>query len=256
MARKKSPGPTDRELAILGVLWERGAGTVREVHEALDDDAQTGYTTTLKLMQIMVEKGLLVREDDASFVSRTSRPRIADGTSTGPPSRRSGRRKSFCRTCSIGSSQARRPSSSCGPCPPGKSRRRNSRKSGRCWTKSRENDYATVGEPVLAKHDRTIGLDARALSVAGDCGRPAAGGAAATPAPRRANLRYAVACGALALMAVLPLITMQLVEVPGPVAEAGPPPAVSLPAAATPVIVDMVDELPPMHRCRPWRRRI
>ena len=64
MARKKSSGPTDRELAILGVLWERGPSTVREVHEALDQDSQTGYTTTLKLMQIMVEKGLLVREDD------------------------------------------------------------------------------------------------------------------------------------------------------------------------------------------------
>jgi BlaI family transcriptional regulator, penicillinase repressor len=66
MARKKSPGPTDRELAILGVLWAKGPSTVREVHEALDQDAQTGYTTTLKLMQIMVEKGLLVREDDGS----------------------------------------------------------------------------------------------------------------------------------------------------------------------------------------------
>jgi predicted transcriptional regulator len=63
VARKKSPGPTDRELAILGVLWEKGPSTVREVHDALDQDAQTGYTTTLKLMQIMVEKGLLVRED-------------------------------------------------------------------------------------------------------------------------------------------------------------------------------------------------
>lgn len=64
MARKKSPGPTDRELAILGVLWERGPSTVREVHETLDENGQTGYTTTLKLMQIMVEKDLLVREDD------------------------------------------------------------------------------------------------------------------------------------------------------------------------------------------------
>lgn len=64
MPRKKSLGPTDRELAILGVLWERGPSPVREVHEALEPDAQTGYTTTLKLMQIMVEKGLLVREDD------------------------------------------------------------------------------------------------------------------------------------------------------------------------------------------------
>lgn len=66
MSRKRSPGPTDRELAILGVLWVKGAGTVREVHEALEPDARTGYTTTLKLMQIMVEKGLLVREEGGS----------------------------------------------------------------------------------------------------------------------------------------------------------------------------------------------
>ena len=64
MARKKTVGPTDRELAILAVLWEKGAGTVRDVHEALHQEVETGYTTTLKLMQIMVEKGLLVREDD------------------------------------------------------------------------------------------------------------------------------------------------------------------------------------------------
>jgi BlaI family penicillinase repressor len=64
MARKKTAGPTERELAILGVLWEKGAATVREIHEALHQDVETGYTTTLKLMQIMVEKGLLAREDD------------------------------------------------------------------------------------------------------------------------------------------------------------------------------------------------
>jgi len=64
MARKKTTGPTGRELAILSVLWERGPSTVRDVHEALHQDTETGYTTTLKLMQIMVEKGLLVREDD------------------------------------------------------------------------------------------------------------------------------------------------------------------------------------------------
>jgi len=63
MARKKTLGPTDGELAILGVLWDRGPSTVREVHEALYQGAGTGYTTTLKLMQIMVDKGLLVRED-------------------------------------------------------------------------------------------------------------------------------------------------------------------------------------------------
>ena len=64
MARKKTTGPTDRELAILGVLWERGPSTVRQVHETLHSEAETGYTTTLKLMQIMAEKGLLVRSDD------------------------------------------------------------------------------------------------------------------------------------------------------------------------------------------------
>jgi predicted transcriptional regulator len=63
MARHKRPGPTDRELAILAVLWERGPSTVREVHETLHADAETGYTTTLKLMQIMAEKGLLLRKD-------------------------------------------------------------------------------------------------------------------------------------------------------------------------------------------------
>jgi len=65
MARRRTSGPTDRELAILSVLWERGPSTVREVHEALhQEEGETGYTTTLKLMQIMVEKGLLVREED------------------------------------------------------------------------------------------------------------------------------------------------------------------------------------------------
>lgn len=63
MARKKTAGPTDRELAILSVLWAKGPSTVRDVHEALHADSETGYTTTLKLMQIMAEKGLLVRKD-------------------------------------------------------------------------------------------------------------------------------------------------------------------------------------------------
>lgn len=63
MARKKTAGPTEREVAILAVLWEKGPSTVRQVHEALHANAETGYTTTLKLMQIMAEKGLLVRAD-------------------------------------------------------------------------------------------------------------------------------------------------------------------------------------------------
>ena len=62
MARHRKPGPTDRELAILSVLWDRGPSTVRAVHETLHPDSETGYTTTLKLMQIMAEKGLLSRK--------------------------------------------------------------------------------------------------------------------------------------------------------------------------------------------------
>ena len=59
------PRPTDSELAILRVLWERGPSTVRHVHEALAGTRETGYTTTLKLMQIMAEKGLVERNEDA-----------------------------------------------------------------------------------------------------------------------------------------------------------------------------------------------
>ena len=57
------PRPTDTELAILRVLWENGSATVRQVHEALAGARDTGYTTTLKLMQIMTEKGLVTRDE-------------------------------------------------------------------------------------------------------------------------------------------------------------------------------------------------
>jgi predicted transcriptional regulator len=63
MARHKNPRPTDRELTILQILWDKGPSTVREVNEAMNRDEDTGYTTTLKLMQIMTEKGLLNRDD-------------------------------------------------------------------------------------------------------------------------------------------------------------------------------------------------
>jgi predicted transcriptional regulator len=58
--RTHLPRPTDSELAILRVLWERGPSTVREVQEAL---SASGYTTLLKLLQIMTEKGLVVRDE-------------------------------------------------------------------------------------------------------------------------------------------------------------------------------------------------
>jgi predicted transcriptional regulator len=62
MGRKKAAGPTEMELQILSVLWARGPSTVRAVNTLMNEDQRTGYTTTLKLMQIMHEKGLLTRD--------------------------------------------------------------------------------------------------------------------------------------------------------------------------------------------------
>jgi BlaI family penicillinase repressor len=57
------PKPTDAELAILRVLWERGPSTVRQVHDVLLRERPTAYTTALKLLQIMTEKGLVRRDE-------------------------------------------------------------------------------------------------------------------------------------------------------------------------------------------------
>ena len=64
MPKRKTPRPTDTELEILRVLWRRGPSTVREVHEALASTHPTVYTTVLKLMQIMAEKGLVRRNEE------------------------------------------------------------------------------------------------------------------------------------------------------------------------------------------------
>jgi BlaI family transcriptional regulator, penicillinase repressor len=58
----KTPRPTDAELAILRVLWEQGACTVRQVHEALSRERPSAYTTSLKMLQIMTDKGLVRRD--------------------------------------------------------------------------------------------------------------------------------------------------------------------------------------------------
>ncbi|MHC4526054.1 MAG: BlaI/MecI/CopY family transcriptional regulator, partial [Planctomycetota bacterium] len=63
MAREKANGPTEKELAILKVLWSRGPSTVRQVNDEINKQLETGYTTTLKLMQIMTDKGLLIRDN-------------------------------------------------------------------------------------------------------------------------------------------------------------------------------------------------
>ena len=65
MEKSPIPKPTVMELAILRVLWERGPSTVREVCDVLDSQKSTGYTTVLKLLQIMTVKGMVVRNEEA-----------------------------------------------------------------------------------------------------------------------------------------------------------------------------------------------
>lgn len=57
--------PTESEVEILRVLWDKGTATVREVHDVLSLHKEAGYTTTLKLLQIMFEKGLVTRDDSS-----------------------------------------------------------------------------------------------------------------------------------------------------------------------------------------------
>ena len=73
--RPMPPKPTTGELAILRVLWEQGTSTVRTVWEVLNNQSATGYTTVLKLMQIMAQKGLVTR--DESQKTHVYRPCIA-----------------------------------------------------------------------------------------------------------------------------------------------------------------------------------
>jgi len=72
----KTPRPTDAELAILRVLWQHGACTVRQVHEALSRDRPAAYTTALKMLQIMTEKGLVRR--DVSDRTHVYQPRLSE----------------------------------------------------------------------------------------------------------------------------------------------------------------------------------
>ncbi len=62
MNELKKYQPTESELEILQILWDKGSATVRDVHDLIESVKDTGYTTTLKLMQIMTDKGLLERE--------------------------------------------------------------------------------------------------------------------------------------------------------------------------------------------------
>jgi predicted transcriptional regulator len=75
MGLQKKPRPTDAELKILRVLWARGPSTVREVLDVLGGEEKTGYTTVLKTLQIMTDKGLVDRDESKrTHVYRASRP--------------------------------------------------------------------------------------------------------------------------------------------------------------------------------------
>ncbi len=76
MPRKSASQPTEVELQILAVLWQRGPSTVRQIHNALKDTRDTGYSTTLKMMQVMTEKGLLLK--DESRRPQVYRPAISE----------------------------------------------------------------------------------------------------------------------------------------------------------------------------------
>src|SRR5271154_3003523 len=70
------PRPTDAELELLTILWSRGPSTVRDVHEAIVKRKPTQYTTVLKTMQIMAEKGLVLRDEkQRAHIYEAARPR-------------------------------------------------------------------------------------------------------------------------------------------------------------------------------------
>ena len=75
------PKPKESELEILNILWEKGASTVREIHEELEQTKESGYTTTLKLLQIMHDKKLVKR--DASSKTHIYRANISQEDTQG-----------------------------------------------------------------------------------------------------------------------------------------------------------------------------
>jgi predicted transcriptional regulator len=74
---KKKTRPTDAELVVLRALWRGGPSTVRQVHEALSRDRDLGYTTVLKVLQVMTAKGLVTR--DTSMRSHVYAPTSTEG---------------------------------------------------------------------------------------------------------------------------------------------------------------------------------
>lgn len=86
MARQPSPQPTEVELQILRILWSRGPSIARDIHDSLQEFKQTTYSTTVKMLSVMLDKGLLKRDDDvrpqiyrpASPQQRTQKKMLGD----------------------------------------------------------------------------------------------------------------------------------------------------------------------------------
>jgi BlaI family transcriptional regulator, penicillinase repressor len=79
MSKNLNIKPTEKELEILQVVWQKQAVSVKDVHEALGGEEENGYTTILKLMQIMYEKGLLTRQKNGKLHLYTAVPSL-EGT--------------------------------------------------------------------------------------------------------------------------------------------------------------------------------
>jgi BlaI family transcriptional regulator, penicillinase repressor len=76
MSRRPSPQPNEVEMQILAALWELGPSTVRQIHNALAGQRDTGYASTVKMVNVMTEKGLLVKDDARRpQVFRPAKPR-------------------------------------------------------------------------------------------------------------------------------------------------------------------------------------
>lgn len=79
-----TPSPSDLELQILAVLWERGPSTVRQVNEALPDDKQRAYTSVLSVMQVMQKKGLLKVAAERQGLANVYQPAVTRRKVLGP----------------------------------------------------------------------------------------------------------------------------------------------------------------------------
>lgn len=84
MMAKKKPQPSDLELQVLGVLWSRGATTVREILESLPDGKRRAYTSVLSVVQVMEKKGLVKRQRERDGLAHVFRAAVSRSQIMGP----------------------------------------------------------------------------------------------------------------------------------------------------------------------------